>query len=586
MSFTGELEHLPIVDVIQLLHSARKSGILRFSSRKGESQLVFKDGFIVSANHLNNSVRIGKILVDLNIITQETLTQALQAQLGAGKDRKPLVVTLIEMGVVEEKDAYKGLEQLIELTVVEILTWKKGTFALDVRPSAVSDEYRYYPERISREINVDTQGILMESLRIFDEKMRDGELTDEDFPEEEIPTIEADDWGEPVLADSDRQERKSPAVLSGPAECNSAPAAIQRQTQEEIAPSLTALELEQLGAFLGGFSSVRESTGESVRSLVLLSPDRLICHYVTAVCTPAGIPVSFVSTEQELDPILDQALAGLDIPILVIDAPRQSDDRFSPQELSSLRQRKRLHYPEICVIQLAAPGDAEFTLQSYSDGVRAVLPKPSLYERREAYVEETIRFLTAFKAYLEVAAFERESFAAARIKTAITRLHDLRYTTSIASNLLECVAGICERSLTLIVHDSALVAENGIGINGGKEGGEVPATGVRIPLARPSLLRDVIEWGFVYYGPIEDEAIRKHLFAAIGPPSCSTMLLLPIRRHGITVAIAYGDFGDRESVPLDVGLLKILAIQAELVLENTFYWRKLSKAGRQGTAVR
>ena len=67
MSFTGDLEHLPIVDVIQLLHATRKSGVLRVTCRKGESQLVFKDGYMVSANHLNNSVRIGKILSDLNV---------------------------------------------------------------------------------------------------------------------------------------------------------------------------------------------------------------------------------------------------------------------------------------------------------------------------------------------------------------------------------------------------------------------------------------------------------------------------------------------------------------------------------------
>ncbi|HEY6839407.1 MAG TPA: DUF4388 domain-containing protein, partial [Geobacteraceae bacterium] len=114
-SFTGELEHLPIVDVIQLLRWSKKSGILRVAGRKGESQLVFKDGCIVSANHLNGSVRIGKILVDLRIISKATLAQALQAQLRAGKERKPLIVTLIEKGAVKEADAYRGLEHLIEL---------------------------------------------------------------------------------------------------------------------------------------------------------------------------------------------------------------------------------------------------------------------------------------------------------------------------------------------------------------------------------------------------------------------------------------------------------------------------------------
>jgi len=568
MSFTGKLEHLPIVDVIQLLHSTRKSGILRFASRKGESQLVFKDGNIVSANHLNSSVRIGKILVDLKIISPETLSQALQAQLRAGKDRKPLIVTLIEMGAVKEEDAYKGMEQLIELTVVEILTWKKGTFALDVLPSTVSNEYHYYPERISREINVNTQGILMESLRIFDEKMRDGELADEDYPEEEVLTILADDRGDAGLEAGNHE-----------------PTARQRQTQEEIAPTLTMRERKELAAFLGGFAIVRKTPGEALRSVVLFSSDQLISQYLTAVCTPAGIPVSIVNTEQELDPILVQAFADNDVPILVIDAPQQTDDRFSPRELSSLRQRKRLHYPEICIIQLAAPGDAEFTLQSYSDGVRAVLPRPSLYERREAYVEDTLRFLTAFKAYLKAVAFERESFAAARIKTAFTRLHDFRDATSVARILLECVAGICERTLTMSVRNSELVADKEIGVNGGKEEGIGPAPSLRISLAMPSLPRDVIEWGFVHYGPTEDETIRKIIFTVIGPPSSSTVLLLPIKRHGITVALVYGDFGGAEPAPLDVGLLKILAKQAELVLENAFFSEKLALAARQGAAV-
>jgi hypothetical protein len=549
-SFTGELEHLPIVDVVQLLHSTRKSGILRVASRKGESQLVFKDGYIVSANHLNSSVRIGKILVDLNIISQETLAQALQVQLRAGKDRKPLIVTLIERGVVDEEDAYRGLEQLIELTLVEILTWKKGTFTLEVLPSAVSDEYRYYPERISREVNVDTQVVLMDTLRIFDEKMRDGKLAEKDFPEEE------------------------------------GAAALQQETQKEIVPSLSMQEQEELAAFLGGFSAAGETAAESARSVVFLSPDQLIGHAVRAVCRSAGIPVSVVSEERELDPILVRALAGNDVPILIIDAPRQADDRFSPQEISSLRQRKQVHYPEICVIQLAASCDAAFTLKSYSDGVRAVLPRPSLQEQRETYVTDTIQFMTALRTFLMATAFERESFTAGRLKAAIARLPDFRdATTSVTRNLLECVAGICERSLILIVRDAELVADKGIGISGGKAGGVEPAPGLRIPLARPSLLCDVIEWGFVYYGPTDDEAVWKHLFAAIGPPSRSTVLLLPLRRQGKTVALAYGDFGGREPVPLDGGLLEILASQAELVLESAFYRKNLTKNVRQGTAA-
>src|SRR5665647_82260 len=101
MSFNGDLEHFPLVDVIQLLHMSSKTGILHLKSPKGESQLVFHEGFFVSANHLNNSVRIGTVLVDMNAITAEELDLALNEQKEAGRNRKPLVATLIEQGTID-----------------------------------------------------------------------------------------------------------------------------------------------------------------------------------------------------------------------------------------------------------------------------------------------------------------------------------------------------------------------------------------------------------------------------------------------------------------------------------------------------
>lgn len=132
MSFNGALEHIPLVDVIQLLHMTGKTGILFLKSPKGESQLVFHEGFFVSANHLNNSVRIGQVLVEMQAISEEQLEQALAVQKNAGNDRKPLIATLIEQGTIDKDVAYKGLETLIEMTIVEVMTWSSGTFSLDV----------------------------------------------------------------------------------------------------------------------------------------------------------------------------------------------------------------------------------------------------------------------------------------------------------------------------------------------------------------------------------------------------------------------------------------------------------------------
>jgi Domain of unknown function (DUF4388) len=589
MSFTGDLEHLPIVDVIQLLHATRKSGVLRVKSRKGESQLVFKDGYMVSANHLNNSVRIGKILVDLNVITPEVLDQALETQKNAGHGRMPLIVTLIELGLVQEDEVYKGLEQLIELTIVEILTWKKGTFILDVQPPQVADEYRYYPEKMKQEINVDTQSILMDSLRIYDEKMRDGQLTEEEWeddpltevagPETEGPALSADDLG---LADLDQLERK----ISEPHTCLEEfdPCAIPRQKIQEAAPGLSAAGQEELVSYLGECAAAAAERGARpngpARSVIFFSSDELFSYVVTTACKPTGILVFATNEEQDLDPIIGQALAKNSVPLLVFDAPAQSGTGFSAEQITSLRQQKQAKYPRVRTIQLAPSGDTAFSLHAYRDGARAVIPRPFWEERPEAFAADIILFLEGFQASLKDCETGRYNPLVGRLATCISRLHGLREIPEAALALLEFVAEICERSLTLIVREAELIAEKGIGVKAAKGEGISPALGFRIPLAQPSLFRTAVETGEVYYGTTDDAAVREHLFAVIGAPCRSTVLLLPMKCRGKTLFLTYGDFGSKEPSPVEIDLLKILASQAGLVLENSLLRKKLEQPPR------
>ncbi|HWI40130.1 MAG TPA: DUF4388 domain-containing protein [Verrucomicrobiae bacterium] len=232
MTLSGDLEHLPIVDVIQLLHSSRKSGILCVRSRKGESRLVFKEGYIVSASHLNNSVRIGQILVERGVISEQVLEKTLREQEQAGGARKPIIVILVEQGLVQEQQAYQALEYLIEKTLVEILTWKKGSFELEAGDTTSSDGYRYYPARMSREINVDTQSVLMEALRMYDEKVRDGLLPQD---EEDHFLLSADDLGLGGLEADEAVPGFAPDPAPAMAEPADETAAVLRSLQQEMA---------------------------------------------------------------------------------------------------------------------------------------------------------------------------------------------------------------------------------------------------------------------------------------------------------------------------------------------------------------
>lgn len=207
MAFYGDLKHIPLVDVIQLLHNTRTSGILHVNGNRGDCRLIFKSGYMVGAGHFDPALRIGEILVARGATSAASLQKALRVQQDEEFERKPLIITLIELGLVNEKDAFKALKYLIEMTIIEILTWKQGSFRLEASDELVKDDFRYYPEGFDHEISVDIQAVLMDALRIFDEKMRDGELVMEGDappepepvqPEEALPDAEvltADDLG-------------------------------------------------------------------------------------------------------------------------------------------------------------------------------------------------------------------------------------------------------------------------------------------------------------------------------------------------------------------------------------------------------
>lgn len=596
MAFTGDLEHLPIVDVVQLLHSTRKSGILRVMCHKGESQLVFKDGFFVSANHLNNRVRIGKILVDLNVITPEILDQALTAQKNAGPDQKPLIITLIEKGLVNEKDAYRGLERLIEMTLVEVLTWKKGTFTLDVLPESVTDEYIYYTEKMNGEIKVDTQRILMDALRIIDEKTRDGELVEEDFPEEEVsptetetvpdeesPLLSLDDLG---LADLDILEKKVPEIFSALDDRNFGKT--QFQEIEKIAPDLSTQERETLVKFFGELSVSAKMAGMTpqqnghARPLLFFSSDELFKYAITTICKHAGVLVFATNEEQDLDPIIEQSLAKKNLPVLVLDSPENANEHFSTERITLLRRQKKDYYPQIDIIQLASPGDYGFALQSYMDGVMAVIPKPSRALAQETFAADTIQFLHAFQSYARRYGVQPASSIVKELGNGIKTLRGSKNAPEVAFALLQFVAHIFERSVTLIVRETELIAEKGIGVKAEKNKGASPAMGFRIPLAKPSLFSKVIEEGNIYYGKTDDAAVNEHLFAEIGAPASSSILLLPLKMKGKIISLTYGDFGDKEPASVMLDPLEIIASQAELVLESSVHHKKLEKRPVKG----
>ena len=599
MAFTGELEQLHIVDIIQLLNTTRKSGTFSVRGKKGESRIIFSNGYIVGASHLSNKVRIGTVLVKMKAITVKDLTQALEVQEKAGKRRKPLINTLIELGRLGREDAARGLKKLIEITLIELIGWKTGTFTLDSEAVSVSPECSYPLSAMEQEISLDAQMLLMDALRIYDERERDRQSGKTVPPDEELfadvapseppaekkrvrPVITADDLG---LGDLEHLERKMPQVV--PEDEVFDPVEIHRQKIKETLSGFPAGDQEAFVLFLEKSSASRSGSEGTMRKerrtwgIVLFSEDEFITHSVMTICKADGVLVFATDGEEELLRIMEQCSKIGVQPILVFDDPGTSKKILSREKIVGLRRLIQERYPKVPVIQAALFPDYDFLLQSYREGARAVFPKPLREEGKATFIGDAITFLEVFRSYVTRFFMEQKVPAAGddrlrRFKESVLALRD-RYAADPSLVLLQYVADVCERAITFVVRPSELAGERAIGVFAEKNEGPTSVTRLKVPLATPSVFSDALEKGKVFYGEREDDILKKHLFDAIGAPLSPAIILVPVKSRGKTAMLTYGDFGTKEASPVPADLLEILASQAGMALENAFYHKQIAK---------
>jgi len=580
MSFVGDLEHLPIVDVIQLLHATRKSGTLCLKSNKGESQLVFSDGCIVSANHSNNSVRIGQILVQMNAISKEELDSSLLEQKNAGTRRVPLIASLIESGKIRKEDAFKGLETLIEMTIVEVLTWTEGTFELDVETTVVSDEYRYIPEKLKLDLHLNTQNVLMDALRIYDEKKRDGTLLNETFPAhedvgvssapsgEESPIISIDDLGLDVLDDL---EKVIPGFFT-PVKVSD-PTMVHRDKIGGQIAELPPDEQENLFSFLVSLAEAQTSSdlqGGLSHAVVLFSDNEYISHTVITACKHYGLLTFSTNEKENLELIIDQSLNRKLLPVLVIDQPETGSRSSDEDQNFRLIEQIRVRYPDMAILLLAPYTSFDTTLNAMKTGVRAVLPKPDLHGRRTTFVQDSILFLDALKTCIQF--MPNGSGKTSTLFTeCLNTLPCQKDLGEITATIDRYVAGTLARAVTFTLRKSELSADKLITSK------EAVAINVSLSASPDSHLQKVLAEGITYYGQLDDPVLETALYPAIGKPASGHVLLLPLKCLGRVIAVTYADFDTTAPSPIPIEHAEILARHAGLVYENSLYRKKFEQ---------
>lgn len=159
MALEGSLKDFGLADILQLIFFQRKTGVLDLEGKLDKVRLVFIEGNISGAESKRRGEvnRLGKVLVKKGLLREQDLQPILEEQ---RRSNIRLGNILVRRGIIQ-KDVIEGIlvGQITE-TVVQIFSWKEGTY--EFTPQAV-------PVDKDIPISIDTQHLLMEGLRIVDE---------------------------------------------------------------------------------------------------------------------------------------------------------------------------------------------------------------------------------------------------------------------------------------------------------------------------------------------------------------------------------------------------------------------------------
>jgi hypothetical protein len=232
MSLVGSLEDLGLGDILQIVHLAGKSGVLRLRGEAGEGQIVFKRGMIHEAYAKGGPTDLRELLAGRRVVAGPLLERAWLEAHHAGRR---LAEVLVERGLTTAAAIDALRREQIESAVLAMFGWPSGEFSFEMRD--VGDE----GAELALEAGMNPQFLALEGTRRADER-------DHGQPPE--PAGEGDPWAallEAELVDDALGDQAGAPLASAEADAArevppapSAPAT--RPPVVVIDPSLPALE--------------------------------------------------------------------------------------------------------------------------------------------------------------------------------------------------------------------------------------------------------------------------------------------------------------------------------------------------------
>jgi hypothetical protein len=522
MGISGRLKDVSVADVMQFIHLGRRTGTLVLLRGAQRAMIGFHSGRLVSAQ-APRTPKLGDLLVSSGLLERSTLNDAISRQ-QTEPERRSLGQLLLAAGDISTESLRQVIAQQIEQAVSEVMVWDSGTFEFAIDDLRPIDDVALYPGDLLPDSDMNTQMVLLEAARIFDERNRNlGEGTGDTGARH--PTSSA----VPLLPEALRARGKDGAdPLS--------------DTRPPILPR---------PEWAGSRSTLPH--------LQVVSPDE---EFSTVLATALRRHVAGV----EHLPI-DQAggsAPGEPPPIVLVDVRHRG---IALIEAAALRRSR----PEATLIALV---DAAVSFAKvYESGVLTTVPAE--VDAVVACVDNLIRRQSAPAPASARRAHPEAQSGVARLRRVFGDLRSGLISATVALNLMHIISESVERAVLFLIKRDQLVALGAFGNDSAGRSLAELTRGMRLEAPPDSALARSMVSGDVQSLQYEDAALPPQFAEIIGRSRTGQVVVFPVLGAQRVISVIYADNGDRDEPIEDIDILELATAQVGMAFENELLRRQI-----------
>ncbi len=545
MSISGTLEDVGVSDVMQFIYIGQSTGTLYCERHDEKAEIRFHEGRIVAARG-TGSARLGDLLFKHGVVTRATMDRALAIQ-AASEPRQVLGEVLVAMEVVTPDDLVDVVEAHIQETIIELLTWTRGTFRFalcDVHPI---EGFERTPGEILPDVDLNTQAVLLEAARIFDSRNRDKGTEEGDHFIDQAAAIS-------MPTESTRVEPvDAPPPAVSPTEVSS-----------------TAGTTDVLPDVVEGDAGEDDEEGFGDLDFDLSLPVSELVKSVHVVSSNRPYLAELKSSLEERGIRLDQrALDTAGFPTPGDGAPIVLFD-LGPD--LTLEMMSELHRREPSAAILALLDSATEADLAFESGAVAV--STHALDELLRTIEEVAESRSEAPPRISLA--PPEEMALDKLRRLSEEIRSGVLSTSASLFLLKILSESLDRALLFLVKPDALTALGGFGTTSAdRRPLAVVTRKLSLPLDDDNPLTDAVDDRRARAVDWTQGTLPDELTALIGPPSNNLGAIFPVLGADKVILVVYADNGRVDEPIRELEVIDLVAAQVGLAIENELLRQRL-----------